>query len=113
VKTEKIKTAATALNELNESSIDLLNAVKETTKEVKDIKKLWRDGNKSRLIKLGLTLIVFPEPTPISETIGMCFVAAGAIQKGIQSRAIYIEDVNKTFQTMLKEVWTTKHNLRI
>lgn len=64
MKTEKIKTAATALNELNESSIDLLNAVKETTKEVKDIKKLWRDGNKSRLIKLGLTLIVFPEPTP-------------------------------------------------
>lgn len=113
MKTEKIKTAATALNELNESSIDLLNAVKETTKEVKDIKKLWRDGNKSRLIKLGLTLIVFPEPTPISETVGVCFVAAGAIQKGIQSRTIYIEDINKTFQNILKEVWTTKHNLRI
>lgn len=56
MKTEKIKTAATALNELNESSIDLLNAVKETTKEVKDIKKLWRDGNKSRLIKLGMAI---------------------------------------------------------
>ncbi len=113
MKAEEIKTAATALDELNESSIDLLNAMKETTKEVKAIKKLWRDGNKSRLIKLGLTLIAFPEPTPISETVGACFVAAGAIQKGIQSRTIYIEDINKTFQNTLKEVWTTKHNLRI
>jgi hypothetical protein len=53
--------------------------------EVKRTKKLWRSGNKSRLIKLGVALIVFPELAPISETVGACFVAAGMIQKGVQS----------------------------
>jgi hypothetical protein len=101
---QEIKTAAKTLNELGEGYIDLLNVVKGTVKEVKTTKKLWRDGNKSRLIKLGLALIVFPEPTPISETIGACFVAAGAVQKGIQSRSIYIEDVNKTFKDTVKEI---------
>jgi len=113
MKAEESKTAATALHELSESSIDLLNAMKETTGELKAIKKLWREGNKSRLIKLGMTIFFFPEPTPVCEIIGAGIMAAGAIQKGIQSRTIYVEDINKTFQKTLKEVLTTKHNLRI
>jgi hypothetical protein len=106
LKTDEIKNAAKALSELSESRVDLLNAVRGTIREAKAAKKLWRDGNDSRLIKIGVALIVFPEPTPISETVGACFVAAGAIQKGIRSRSIYIEDVNKVFQHMLREVWS-------
>lgn len=111
MKTDEIKTVANVLNKLNESYVDLLNAMKETIKEVKTTRKLWRDGSRSRLIKLGLALILFPEPTPISETVGACFVAAGAIQNGIRNRAIYIEDIYKTFQGTLKEVRMAKHNL--
>lgn len=113
MKTEEMKTTVSTVKEMNESYADLLQSVKETIKEVKSTRKLWRDGNQSRLIKLGLTLIVFPEPTPITETVGVCLVATGAVQRGIQNRAIYIEDVYKTFQDVLKDVWTTKDNLRI
>jgi hypothetical protein len=77
--TSEIKIVANVMNELNESYGDLLNSISGTTRELKITSKLWRDGYNSKLIKLGLALIVFPEPTPISETVGACLVAAGVI----------------------------------
>jgi hypothetical protein len=113
MKPEQIKAAAEAVKELSESYVDVIGAVKSTANTVADTKKLWREGNKSRLIKIGLSLIVFPEPTPISETIGACFVAAGAVQKGIKSRAIYMEDITKTFKSTFKDVLAINQSLRV
>jgi hypothetical protein len=111
MRAEEIKTTTKALNELTESYSDLAGALKDTVRDVKVAKKLWRAGNKSRLIKIGVALIMFPEPTPISETVGACFVAAGAVQTGIRNRAIFLEDVTKTFKNTLKDVWAIKHSL--
>ncbi len=111
MKKEEAKTMITAANELSESYADLIHAMKETTREAKATKQLWRDGNKSKLIKLGLALIVFPEPTPISETIGSFLVAAGAVQMGIRKRRLYADDIYKTFQSTLKEMHDIKHNI--
>jgi len=113
MKPEQVKVATEALNELSESYIDLIGAVKSTANVAANTKKLLREGNKSRLIKIGLSLIVFPEPTPISETIGACFIAAGAVQKGIKSRAIYIEDITKTFKNTLRDVLETSQYSRV
>ena len=113
MKPDNIKAATEAVRELNESYVDVIGAVKTTAYTIKDTKKLWRAGNKSRLIKIGLSLIVFPEPTPISETIGACFIAAGAVQKGIKSRAIYMEDITKTFKNTLKDVLSTTQSIRV
>ena len=107
MKPEQVKATTKALNELSESYVDVIGAVKSTANAAADTKKLWREGNKSRLIKIGVSLIFFPEPTPISETIGACFIAAGAVQKGIKSRAIYIEDITKTFKNTLRDVLET------
>ena len=113
MKPEQVKSTTEALKELSEIYADTIGAVKSTSNTVAGTKKLWREGNKSRLIKIGLSLIVFPEPTPISETIGACFIAAGAVQKGIKSRAIYMEDITKTFKTTMKDVLTTSQSLRV
>jgi hypothetical protein len=113
MKLEQVKNATKALNELNESSIDLIGAVKGTANTAGAAKKLWREGNKSRLIQIGISLVVFPEPTPISETIGACFIAAGAVQKGIQSRTLYIEDITKTFKNTLQDVLETRQHLKV
>ncbi len=56
---------------------------------------------------------MIPEPTPVTPTIGACFLAAGAIQKGIQSRSIFMEDITKTLQSTLKEIVASKYNLQI
>jgi len=111
MKPNDVKVTVDTLKELNESYVDLIQAMKGTIKEVKTTKQLWQDGNKSRLIKLGLALIVFPEPTPVSETIGTVLVAAGAVQAGIRRRSIYVEDAYKSFKDILKEMRTIKDNL--
>ncbi len=113
MKTDEVKTIVNTVKEMNESYVDLLQSVKGMIKEAKSTRQLWRNGNETRLIKLGLTFIVFPEPTPISETVGTCLLAAGVVQKGIRSRAIYVEDVYKTFQDVFKDLRTTKYDLRI
>ena len=113
MKPEQAKTAAKALNELNESYVDLLEAIKGTGCTAEAAKKLWREGNNSKLMKIGVTLIMFPEPTPISETVGACFLAAGAVQKVIRSRTIYLEDITKTFKNTLKDVLETRNFMRI
>jgi hypothetical protein len=53
MKPEQVKAATQALNELSESYIDVIGAVKSTVNAAADTKKLWREGNKSRLIKIG------------------------------------------------------------
>jgi hypothetical protein len=113
MKPEQFKAATEALKELSESYVDAIGAAKSTANAAEATKKLWRKGNKSRLIKIGLSLIVFPEPTPISETIGACFIAAGAVQKGIKSRAIYLEDITKTFKNTLQDVLETSQYSRV
>ena len=112
-KIEEAKQTTKALTELTESYKDLYQGVKGSSREAAATKKLWREGNKSRLIQIGMALIVFPEPTPVTPTIGACFIAAGAIQRGIKSRAFYMEDITKTLQSTLKEIVATKYNLQI
>lgn len=112
-KIDEAKQTTKALTELTESSKDLYQGIKGSSREVAATKKLWREGNKSRLIQIGMALIVLPEPTPVTPTIGACFIAAGAIQRGIKSRAIYMEDITKTLQSTLKEIVATKYNLQI
>lgn len=87
--------------------------MKGITQQTAATKKLWREGNKSRLIQIGVALIMVPEPTPVTPAIGACFIAAGAIQRGIQNQSMYLEDIGKTFHNSLKEIIATKYDLQI
>lgn len=100
----RAQTALESLKELSECYADLATNVRGVSQELKDVGKLSRAQNKSRLIKLGLALIVFPEPTPISETVGACLVATGAIQQAIRNRALFIEDVPKVYAKAIRDV---------
>ena len=110
---EKAKYATKAVNELCESGKDLHSALRGTTRQVAASKKLWREGNKSKLIKLGVACIVFPDPSPVGEIIGAGLIAAGMVQKGIQKQSIYLGDIKKTFESTLREVHSTKQSLRL
>jgi hypothetical protein len=110
VKAEDLKALAYSVKELNESYEDLLSAIKGTTKEVRETKKLWRKGNNSILIKVGLALIAFPDPT-ISDIVGTALVAAGTVQMGIRHHTLYVEDIYKTFNKTFKDLLEVRHNL--
>jgi hypothetical protein len=113
MKTEKAEIATNSWKELNESYVDVLGMVKDTANTVEATKKLWREGNKSRLIKIGVSIFFFPEPTPVCEALGACLIAAGTVQKGIQSRTIYLEDVTKTFKSTFKDVLAMNQTIRL
>jgi hypothetical protein len=110
MKTDEVKKLASTLNELNESYIDFLQSMKESVKEVKATKKLWKNGEKPWLIKFGLALILFPDPT-ISDVIGSLLVAAGTVQEGIRRRALHVEDIPKTFQSIMKEIQAAEESI--
>ncbi len=106
---EKAKTAVNALCELGEAKKDATVALKDTCIVGEATEKLCSEGNKSKLIQVGMALMIFPEPTPVSLIAGAGLLAVGGIQKGIQNRAIYLEDIGKTLKATLKEVAETKN----
>jgi hypothetical protein len=82
----------------------------DTTRETRATKKLWRTGNNSMLIKVGLALIAFPDPT-VSDIVGSLLVAAGTVQLGIRRHTLYVDDLFKTFHNSLREIRETKQHV--
>ena len=79
-------------------------------RELRSTQKLWRKENNSFLIKAGLALIAFPDPT-ITDVIGSALVAAGLIQLKMKNSTLHVEDVYKTFPTVVKELGAIKQCL--
>ncbi|PIU59520.1 hypothetical protein COS86_03840 [Candidatus Bathyarchaeota archaeon CG07_land_8_20_14_0_80_47_9] len=110
MKSDDAKAMADVLNELSESYADLTEALKATSRHAKETKQLWRKGKRSVLIKVGLALIAFPDPT-ISDIVGSALVAAGMVQEGIRHRTLHVDDVYKTFQNTMKELRSAKEQV--
>jgi len=110
VKTEEARAKASALNELGVSCTDLAQALRGIASNAKATKNLWQSGKRPVLIKVGLALIAFPDPT-ISDVIGTGLVVAGLVQEGIRRRALHMEDVSRTFQSALKDLRNAKSSL--
>jgi len=106
-----LKTVATVLQELGLSYGEALKAMEGFTENLRSIKSLWRNGHKSRLVKIGLALIAFPEPTPISETLGAFILSLGLIQNRMKQSSLYIEDLYKTFQDVNRNLLRIRQEL--
>lgn len=91
------------VRELGLSYRESLDAMREVTKDSHFVGRLWRDGDKGRLVKIGLALIAFPDPT-VTDVIGTILVSAGIIQAKIKRSTLHIEDVYKTFPKLIKEL---------
>ncbi|MFQ6073617.1 MAG: hypothetical protein ACE5KC_00210 [Candidatus Bathyarchaeia archaeon] len=68
------------------------------------IKRLRRENNESNMVKAGLTLIAFPLPIVIDDVLGWALLAGGLIQRKIKNSALYLEDINKIFPNLVKEL---------
>lgn len=107
VKNDEARTLIGVANELSESCADLAQAVKGTARSAKSAKQLWRSGKRSPLIKVGLALIAFPDPT-VSDVVGSALVAAGLVQEGIRRQTLHVDDVYKTFQNTMRKIQAAK-----
>ena len=104
----ELKPIVTALQELGLSYEEALEVMKGVGKDLRSTRNLWKDGDKSRLVKIGLALIAFPEPTPISETLGAFVLSLGIIQNKRKNSTLHIEDIYKTFQDLNRSLLRTK-----
>jgi len=114
VKPKELKDLADALRESAshqaETAKILHSSLGELSRELKSTQKLWRKSGNPVLIKVGLALIAFPDPT-ISDIVGSALVAAGLIQLKMKRSALHIEDVYKTFPQVIRELGSIKHNV--
>ncbi len=113
MKVEDAKVAIKAVAEANEERKRLAGTLSGNVRVASGAKKLFREGNESKLIKVGVALIALPEPTPVSPLVGVGLVAAGAAQKSIRNRAAFAEDVGKDFKKALEELSHAKDQIRI
>jgi hypothetical protein len=104
VEKKEMKRMAVVLQELGLSYKETIEVLHEMSKDMNKAQKLWRGEQKSKLIKLAITLITFPEPTPISETVGAAVLVAGLVQNRIKKSTLHVEDVYKTFQDVNNDI---------
>jgi hypothetical protein len=112
IENSDLKALSEVLRELNESYLDFASSMAGTVREMKNTKKLWHNGQKPWLIKLGLALIIFPEPA-ISDILGSLLIAIGTVQEGLRRRALHLEDVPKTFKNVLREVQAARESMHL
>jgi nitrogen regulatory protein PII len=110
VKPEELKNVAVMLRELGLSYEETLVAVRGVAKDSHFVGRLWREGNKGNLVKIGLALIAFPDPI-VTDVIGAILVSAGVIQAKIKRSTLHVEDVYKTFPELIKELQISKREL--
>jgi hypothetical protein len=106
-----MKTMTAVLQELGLSYTETLEVMKGVSKDLHYTKELWWDNRKSKLIKLACALITFPEPTPISESVGAAVLALGLIQKRIKKSALHVEDVFRTYQELNKNLLKVRQDI--
>jgi hypothetical protein len=102
LKTNELRNMGTAMRELGAYYQEALGEMNVTAEDLALVKRLWKTGGESKLIKMGLALITFPEPTPLSETIGALVLSLGLIQKKRSQSILHIDDVYTAFQDVFE-----------
>ena len=110
VKKEEIKTLTVALRELGLNHEDVAKVISSAVKESRSVENLSKKKDTSLLIKVGLLLIAFPDPT-ISDLLGALLVSAGLLQNKIKRSTLHIEDVPDTFQGVIKNLQIVRREL--
>jgi len=110
VKKEELKTLTAILHELGLNREEAIKVVSEAVGESHSAERLSKKKDVSLLIKVGLLLIAFPDPT-ISDLVGTLLVSAGLIQARIKRSTLNIEDVPETFQGIIKKLQIVRKEL--
>jgi len=110
VEPKELKNIAAVLQELGLSYEETLEVVKGAAKDSHYVERLSKKGDENRLVKIGLALIAFPDPT-ISDILGALLVSAGIIQAKIKRSSLHIEDIHNTFQDVTRNLPRIKQEL--
>ncbi len=112
---QQLRKTSELLRELAEdwrTNITILNDVARRDEAVlNSIKRLCKDQNQGNLVKIGLTLLAFPLPIVVDDVLGLTLLTAGLVQRKMRNSALYLEDVNKIFPKLVKELQETRQEI--
>lgn len=103
-KTDHIVTAAKELAGACGETASCMKGVAEGAAQVNQLYDHGYGGAGKSLISLGIALIMFPEPTMVSDVIGCGVVASGMLYNKVVPPPIYIDDVFKSIEDQLKSL---------
>jgi hypothetical protein len=116
LKSEEIrKTVIPCARELNLSRKESASVLNVSANEARHARHLWgnptsTEEKHSKLVKLGLAVIAFPDPG-IGEAIGGMLIVAGLVQEKIKRSSIRVADAYNTFQDVTKEIQKIRREL--
>ncbi len=91
--------------------IETASSMGGVTKDLHPVKRLFAEGDKPKLVGLGVTMILVPEPTGVSDVVGAAVLSAGLIQAKMRKSALHIEDIYSTFPKVMRDIKAIKQGL--
>ena len=112
MKPDDLTTVVTCFRELGVSYEDFCTVLRDSINNAKPLKRLignpYTSSIDSWLVKVGIALIVFPDPT-VSDVIGSILVAAGLVKKRMKQLTmadilIEFRDATKSLESIRQEL---------
>ncbi len=111
-KNDHIVTAAKELGGTYSESAQLLSGMNDALIEYHNLYDHGYGGAGKSLISFGVTLVMFPEPTGISDVLGGGVVAAGLLYNHFVPPPIYIDHIFETIEQQVKAIHSAGEGLK-
>ena len=109
--TDHIIKAAKELGETFTETVTIINGMNGAVKEVNQLYDHGYGGAGKSMISLGIALVMFPEPTMVSDVIGGGVIAAGLFYNQLVPPPIYIDNIFDTIQEQVTVIHSTGEDL--
>ncbi len=86
-----VKVAVRALVEQAHDKESTVQSLKNVQQQAVATRKLSGEENKSKLMEVGMALVVFPEPTPVTPAVGACFIAGGLYRRELKAKTFTLK----------------------
>jgi hypothetical protein len=110
-KTDHIVKAAKELGGSYSESANLLSGMNDALSEYNQLYDHGYGGAGKSLISFGITMVMFPEPTGISDVLGGGVIAAGLLYNHFVPPPMYIDNIFEAIQDQVKAIHETGENL--
>jgi hypothetical protein len=110
-KTDHIVQAVKELGETFTETATIINGMNGAVEEVSQLYDHGYGGAGNSMISLGVAMVVFPEPTMVSDVIGGGVIAAGLLYNRLVPPPIYVDNIFETIQSQVKAIHSTGEDL--
>jgi hypothetical protein len=102
---KRITKALEGRAETLENFVSVQEGLSETSDSVRKLAgKPDASEGKSKLVELGTTMILFPDPTPVGDVVGLAMITAGLLDKKYRKKPLSIYDAKIEFAETWKEL---------